>query len=453
VTQQNLPSLSIEAEQSVLGAILIDAKANHGAIEFTEADHFTTDSHRAIWCAIERALTGSQAVDMFSIAQSLEAFSELQMAGGMEYLNDICESAHSVNPVLVRQYWKVLDDHRTRRRAEAAAMAVLESVRSTRDIDEMLDSVQIQLNSVSTNVNSDTTTMNRALDGMLERMERLQSLEDGQMIGLTTGVVALDELTMGQEPGLHIIAARPAMGKTVLGMQGMIAAAQAGFGCLVISLEMPCDQLVSRSVSAIGSINAQHLKDPRLMTNEDNMKLATATHLMKDLPIEFLDKMDSKLSRITQTIRSWHRRTAKPGKVLIDYLQLMATGGQGSKNDAVGEITRRLKMLSAELKIPIILVSQLNRSLEQRPNKRPIPSDLRDSGSIEQDADSITFIYRDEVYNPDSPHIGIAELHIAKQRNGPIGTVYAGSELQFMRFSDLFNYEHKEAEPEKRGKY
>jgi replicative DNA helicase len=450
---QNLASLSIEAEQSVLGAILIDAKANHGAVEFTEADHFTTDSHRAIWCAIDRALTGSQDVDMFSIAQSLESFSELQMVGGMEYLNDICEGAHSVNPVLVRQYWKVLDDHRTRRRAEAAAMAVLESVRSTRDIDEMLDNVQQQLNSVSTNVNSDTVTINKALDTMLARMDELQSLPEGQMIGITTGIKALDELTMGYETGLHVIAARPGMGKTVLAMQGAVAAAKEGLGCLVISLEMPSDQLTQRCTSAVASLNFSKMKDPRLMNDEDWPKLVAGVNIMKDMPIEFLDRMDSKLSRITQTIRAWHRRTSRPGLVVIDYLQLMVSPGGHSENEAISEITRRLKMLSNELDIPIILVSQLNRSLEQRPNKRPIPSDLRSSGSIEQDADTITFLYRDEIYNDNSPYPGIVELCRAKQRSGPIGTVYAGSELHFMRFSDLFNYEHKEAEPEKRGRY
>lgn len=442
---------SIEAEQSVLGAILLDAKANHAAIEFTESDHFTTEAHQAIWEIVQQHLSDNMAVDMFSVQTALQTLNKLDHAGGMEYLNQLCEGAHSVNPVLVRQYWKVLDDHRTRRRAEAAAMGVLNAVRDIKDIDDMLDECQKQLNSISQNINSDTITVSKALDGMLERMQHLSSLEDGQMIGVTTGLDALDDMTMGRQAGLHVIAGRPAMGKTVLAMQAVDKAAQQGFASLVISLEMPTDQLVTRSISAAASINMGRLKDPRKMTDEDNMKLATGVTLMKDLPIEYLDKMDSKVSRICQTIRAWHRRTSKHGLVVIDYLQLMAMGGSGSKNDAVGEITRRFKMLSNELNIPIILVSQLNRSLEQRQDKRPISSDLRDSGSIEQDADSITFVYRDEVYDENSRYKGIAELILAKQRNGESGiTAFANAELHYQRFGDLLNYTPPEPEQTKR---
>lgn len=441
---------SIEAEQSVLGAILIDSKANHAAIEFTESDHFTTEAHKAIWETIEQHLRDNMAIDMFSIAQGLQTLSELEMAGGMEYLNQLCEGAHSVNPVLVRQYWKVLDDHRTRRRASEAAIAVMNAVRDIKDIDDMLDECQKQLNSISQSVNSDTITVNRALDGMLERMQYLSELEDGQMIGITTGVDALDDMTMGRQAGLHVIAGRPAMGKTVLAMQAVDKAAQQGFASLVISLEMPTDQLVTRSISSVASINMARLKDPRKMTDEDNMKLATGVTLMKDLPIEYLDRMDTKVSRICQTIRSWHRRTNKHGLVVIDYLQLMAIGGSGNKADAVGEITRRFKMLSNELNIPIILVSQLNRSLEQRQDKRPISSDLRDSGSIEQDADTITFVYRDEVYDENSRFKGVAELILAKQRNGESGvTAFANAELHYQRFGNLENYSPPEQEVRK----
>ena len=447
-------SRSIEAEQSILGAILIDPDANRGAVEHTEPDHFTTDANRAIWQAVQRAFDANQPIDVFTISDALEARLELDMVGGVEYLTGICDSAHSINPVLVRQYWKIVDDHRTRRRVIAAGEAVIMAVREIKDIDELLDEAQRQLNSISQNVNSDTITIDRALDGMLARMEHLNSLKDGEMIGRTTGVNALDEITMGRQAGLHIVAGRPAMGKTVLAMQAVDNMAQDGFASLVISLEMPTDQLVTRSVSAIASLNMQKLKDPRSMTDDDNLKLVKGINLLKDLPIEYLDKMDSKLSRITQTIRSWHRRTSNHGCVVVDYLQLMADGPGDNKNNAVGEITRRFKMLSNELNIPIILVSQLNRSLESRPNKRPIPSDLRDSGSIEQDADSITFVYRDEVYDENTKYKGVAELIVSKQRNGPIGTVYASSEMQYQRFGDLLNYTPPEDDkPAKRGKF
>jgi replicative DNA helicase len=444
---------SVEAEQSVLGAILIDAKAHHGAIEFSDIDHFTTQAHRAIWSSIERHIRDRLVVDMFSVEQDLDKFGELQSSGGMEYITGICESVRSVDPVLVRQYWKVLDDHKTRRRTEAAALAVLAAVRDIRDIDDMLDEAQSQLNSISQNVNSDTITINNALDGMLARIQMLSELEDGKMVGVTTGVDALDELTMGRQAGFHVIAGRPGMGKTVLAMQAVDKSAMQGYANLVISLEMPTDQLLTRSVSAAASLSMTKLKDPRKMTDEDNMKLATGVTLLKDLPIEYLDKMESKVSRICQTIRAWHRRTTNHGLVVIDYLQLMAMNHKGSTNDAVTEITRRFKMLSNELNIPIIMVSQLNRSLENRPNKRPIPSDLRDSGSIEQDADTITFIYRDEVYDENTSFKGVAELIIAKQRNGQSDvTAYVGAEMHYQRFGNLVNYTPPEPEP-KRSKF
>ena len=447
-------SRSLEAEQSILGAVLIDPDANRGAVEHTESDHFTTDANKAIWLAIQRAFDANQPIDMFTIIDALEARSELDMAGGASYITEICDSSRSINPVLVRQYWKTVDDHRTRRRVIAAGEAVIMAVREIKDIDELLDECQRQLNSISQNVNSDTITIDRALDGMLARIEHLNNLEDGEMIGRTTGVKALDEMTMGRQAGLHIIAGRPAMGKTVLAMQAVDKMAQDGFASLVISLEMPTDQLVTRSVSAIASLDMQKLKDPRSMNDEDNLKLVKGINLLKDLPIEYLDKMDSKLARITQTIRSWHRRTTNHGCVVIDYLQLMATGATDNKNNAVGEITRRFKMLSNELNIPIILVSQLNRSLESRSDKRPIPSDLRDSGSIEQDADSITFVYRDEVYDESTKYKGVAELIVSKQRNGPIGTVYASSEMRYQRFGDLLNYTPPEQDkPSKRAKF
>lgn len=430
-------SRSVEAEQSILGALLVDPEANRGAVEFIESDHFTSDANVAIWRAIQRALDENVSFDMFSIGQALETRSELHMVGGMEYLNDLCEGAYSINPVLVRQYWKIIDDHRTRRRVIAAGNAVINAVREIKDIDELLDECQKQLNSISQNVNSDTITIDRALDGMLNRLEHLNSLEEGEMIGRTTGIDSLDHMTMGRQAGLHIIAGRPAMGKTVLAMQAVDKMAMDGFASLVISLEMPTDQLVTRSVAAAASLDMQKLKDPRSMNNDDNMKLAKGVTLLKDLPIEYLDKMDSKVSKICQTIRSWHRRTAKHGCVVVDYLQLMATGPSDNKNNAVGEITRRFKMLSNELNIPIILVSQLNRSLENRADKRPIPSDLRDSGSIEQDADSITFVYRDEVYDENSRFKGVAELIVSKQRNGPIGTAYCAAEMKYQRFTDL----------------
>ena len=443
-------SNSIEAEQSILGAILVEPDRCRGAVEHLEVDHFTAPAHVAIWEAVQEAFTRNLPVDVITIDEALKDAPSVSNAGGFIYLNDLCENAGSIDPYHVRGYWKILDDHRQRRRVIASAEAILVAAREIKDIDELMDESQRQLNSLSQGVNTDTVTMNQALDGMLARIEYLSSLKEGELIGMTTGIEALDDLTMGRQAGLHIIAGRPAMGKTVLAMQAVDRAAMKGKASLVISLEMPTDQLTTRSVSAVASLNMQKLKDPRTMTDEDNMKLAKGVTLLKDLPIEYLDKMDTKLPRICQTIRAWHRRTKDHGCVVIDYLQLMVDGSH-DKNGAVGEVTRRLKMLSNELDLPVILVSQLNRSLEQRADKRPMNSDLRDSGSIEQDADSVTFVYRDEVYDENSKFKGVAELIIGKQRNGPIGTAYASSELMYQRFGDLGDWTPPE-EPIKTNK-
>lgn len=444
-------SRSLEAERSILSALIVDPDANISVVDHLSHEHFSINSHIAIWECLRQAFDAKQYHDVISLADSLEARSELQMIGGMEYLTDLADNHGSLNPLHVRNYWKILDDHKARRRVIASAESMLRAVREINDIDELMDHCQQQLNTISQDVNTDTVTMDKALDKMLERIQHLSELKEGQLVGMTTGIKALDDITMGRQAGLHIIAARPAMGKTVLAMQAVDRAAEQGFASLIISLEMPVDQLVTRSVSAMASLNMQRLKDPRTMTDEDNMKLSTGVHRLKDLPIEYLDKMDTKVAKICQTIRAWHRRNENHGCVVVDYLQLMATDSGFSKNDAVGEITRRFKMLSNELKLPIILVSQLNRSLESRTDKRPINSDLRDSGSIEQDADTITFIYRDEVYNENTQEKGIAELIMGKQRNGPIGTVYVGTELQYQRFIDIGNYTPPEPEP-KMGK-
>ena len=445
-------SRSLEAEQYILGALLVDAEAARPAIEHLELDHFTSDAHQAIWKAVLACFDENLMIDPLSVMDAIEKLSGAPIDLGMDYLFQLSEQAPTINTGFLRQYWKILDDHRTRRRVVQAAESLLRSAREITNVDELMNEAQSQLNSLSQNVNAETITINQAMDSMLARIEHLRNLKEGEMIGRTTGVDALDELTMGRQAGLHIIAGRPAMGKTVLGMQAVDKMALDGFASLVISLEMPTDQLVTRSVSAIASLDMQKLKDPRTMTDDDNMKLAAGVTRLSNLPIEYMDKMETNIHKVCQSIRAWYRRTKNHGCVLIDYLQLMVTDPKNA-NAEVSAITRRLKMLSNELNIPILLISQLNRALENRANKRPINADLRDSGSVEQDADTITFVYRDEIYDENTKFKGVAELIVGKQRNGPIGVVYASSELRYQRFGNLIDYQVPEDEPVKLRKF
>jgi replicative DNA helicase len=276
------------------------------------------------------------------------------------------------------------------------------------------------------------------LSGALERIEELYNT-GGDITGLTTGFIDLDRMTSGlQSSDLVIVAGRPSMGKTPFAMNLVENAALASDRpIMVFSMEMPAEQLVIRMLSSLGRIDQSRVRTGKL-EQDDWPKLSSATEKLKDTQIFIDDTPALTPTELRSRVRRLVREQGDLGMIMVDYLQLMRVAGSSEGRTAeISEISRSLKALAKEFKVPVVALSQLNRALEQRPNKRPVNSDLRESGAIEQDADVIMFIYRDEVYNEDSPDQGVAEIIIGKQRNGPIGTCRLSFQGQFTRFENL----------------
>ena len=445
-----MPKHSVEAEQSVLGSIMIDHAMYAPVIDKLQPEHFFSPENQLIFKAIVGIIDKQGNPDVFSIGDVLKRDGQLLQAGDMDYIMSLPENTPTLDIRSVWQYYMILDGCLTRRNVEAAAFSVLEHVRYTRDIDDVLEAVQGVLGNIDNEAKASTTHIDKVLDKSLERMDELYRLGADVMLGCPTGLIDLDKETGGFDTGVHVIAGRPGMGKTVLAVQAAVESAKSGYNSLIMSLEMPDIQLGDRIISMEGGIPFDRIVTPGKLQEEDFIKAAGAIHKVKGLPLEIMDNFESKLARVISAIRGWHRKATKPGPVVIDYLQLLPTPGN-DRVSGIGDITRRLKVLSNQLDIPIILVSQLSRNLEQRPNKRPIDSDLRDSGSIEQDADSIMFVYRDEVYNEDSQSKGIAEIIRGKTRRGTRGTTYVASELMYQRFGNLgYSYEPPKEEPKRR---
>ena len=287
--------------------------------------------------------------------------------------------------------------------------------------------------------------MEGLLKGAIDRIEELYNT-GGDITGLTTGFIDLDRMTSGLQPSdLVIVAGRPSMGKTSFAMNLIENAALASDRPLMVfSMEMPAEQLVIRMLSSLGRIDQGRVRTGKL-EQDDWPKLASATEKLKGTQVFIDDTPALTPTELRSRIRKLVREQGDLGMVMVDYLQLMRVAGSNEGRTAeISEISRSLKAIAKEFKCPVVALSQLNRSLEQRPNKRPVNSDLRESGAIEQDADVIMFIYRDEVYNEDSPDKGVAEIIIGKQRNGPIGTCRLSFQGQFTRFENLArsDYEH-----------
>jgi replicative DNA helicase len=287
--------------------------------------------------------------------------------------------------------------------------------------------------------------MEGLLKGAIDRIEELYNT-GGDITGLTTGFIDLDRMTSGLQPSdLVIVAGRPSMGKTSFAMNLVENAALASDRPLMVfSMEMPAEQLVIRMLSSLGRIDQSRVRTGKL-EQDDWPKLASATEKLKGTQVFIDDTPALTPTELRSRVRKLVREQGDLGMIMVDYLQLMRVAGSGEGRTAeISEISRSLKAIAKEFKCPVVALSQLNRSLEQRPNKRPVNSDLRESGAIEQDADVIMFIYRDEVYNEDSPDKGVAEIIIGKQRNGPIGSCRLSFQGQFTRFENLArgDYEH-----------
>ncbi len=419
-----VPPNSIEAEQSLLGGLMLDHKSWDKVADVVTASDFYRKDHRLIFAAIATLAESANPSDVVTVSEWLDNNNQLDEAGGLEYLATLAnETPGAAN---ARSYAKILRERSMLRSLitagnEISGAAFSTDGRSAAEIVDEAERLVFQIAESGARGKSGFKALKEILPEAVDRIDLLHQ-SDGDITGISTGYTEFDKLTAGLQPGdLIIIAGRPSMGKTTLAVNiAENAAIGSKVPTAIFSMEMPSQQLAFRMISSLGRVDQTHLRTGRF-PDEDWSRINTAVQLMSEAPI-FIDDTPG-LSPME--IRARARRLQREhglGLIVIDYLQLMTVpGNKENRATEISEISRSLKALAKELSVPVIALSQLNRSVEQRTDKRPVMSDLRESGAIEQDADLIVFIYREEVYNQDTPRKGIADIAIAKQRNGPIG--------------------------------
>ncbi|MFY8300503.1 replicative DNA helicase [Pseudoalteromonas sp. SS15] len=437
-----VPPHSIEAEQSVLGGLMLDNQAFDRVAELVVSQDFYTRTHKLIFEAMEKLVEQSQPIDLITISESLEKNNQLSAVGGFAYLAEIAKNTPSA--ANIDAYASIVRERAVVREMITVANEIAEAGFNPegRDSHELLDLAESKVFKIAEQRSKSTEgpqSIHSILEKTVDKIEELyQSPQDG-VTGVSSGYNDLDQMTAGLQPSdLIIVAARPSMGKTTFAMNlAEHAAMTQDKPVLIYSLEMPSEQIMMRMLASLGRINQTKVRTGQL-DDEDWARLSSTMGLLMEKGKMYIDDA----SGLTPTdVRSRARRIARDhggiSMIMVDYLQLMRVPSlSDNRTLEIAEISRSLKALAKELQCPVIALSQLNRTLEQRADKRPVNSDLRESGSIEQDADLIMFIYRDEVYNEDSPDKGVAEIIIGKQRNGPIGKVRLTFQGQFSRFDN-----------------
>lgn len=429
-----LPPQAIDAEQSVLGGLLLDNQAYDRIDGKLKADDFYSAGHQTIYRAIASLLSRGEPADVITVSDALEKTGEAENVGGLAYLGEL--AANTPSAANIKAYAKMVVDAKERRNLIQAGQRIIELGRdkSTDRITLADRAAGIVANLSDQRGSGDPVAISDLMVNVLDNIQKRVDL-GGSISGLSTGFVDLDKATTGLHPGnLVILAGRPAMGKTTLGVNIAENVAINGGAALVFSLEMPGNDLAERSIARAGGINTQALREGKL-TADDYERLSAA--LAKLNGTRLIIDEDPATATVTQIRRKALRVKRKHGLslIVIDYLQLMRGDG-GNRNEEIGGITRGLKLLAKEMSVPIVLLSQLNRGVEERTDKRPMMSDLRESGAIEQDADVILMAYRDDYYNPNSTFKNYAEILIRKQRMGPIGTVPLIFQGEYSRFCD-----------------
>ncbi|HEY8027282.1 MAG TPA: replicative DNA helicase [Burkholderiaceae bacterium] len=437
-----VPPHSIEAEQSVLGGLLLDNAAWDRIADFVRETDFYRYDHRIIFQHIVKLINNSRPADVITVFESLSATAKAEDVGGLSYLNALAQNTPSA--ANIRHYAEIVRDRGVLRKLITVADEISGDAFSPqgKEVKQMLDAAESKIFAIAEEGSRGAQgfqAIQPLLTQVVERIDELYNRDStSDITGVPTGFVDLDRMTSGLQPGdLVIVAGRPSMGKTAFSINiGETVAIESGLPVAVFSMEMGGAQLAMRMLGSVGRLDQHRLRTGRLV-DEDWPRLTHAIQKMNDAQL-YIDETPA-LSSIELRARSRRlaRQCGKLGLIIVDYLQLMSANNAGeNRATEISEISRNLKGLAKELNCPVIALSQLNRSLEQRPNKRPVMSDLRESGAIEQDADVILFIYRDEVYNPDSPDKGTAEIIIGKQRNGPIGAVRLTFLGQYTKFDN-----------------
>lgn len=446
--QERVPPHNIEAEQAVLGAIFLEPEAFSTAAERIGPSDFFRAGHQVIFEAMLELFEKGEPIDLVTVTTLLSDSNKLEIAGGVPYLTDLASSVPTA--ANIDYYSKIVEEKALLRRLiQTATEIVTESYNREDEVEELLDQAERNILAVSSRKNA--TSFKPIKDVLIEVYDNIEKLHHAKddVTGIPTGFRDLDRITSGfQKSDLIIIAARPSMGKTAFALNiAQNVAINTDENVAIFSLEMGAEQLVQRMLCAEGNIDSQRLRTGKL-EQEDWGKLTMAMGSLSHAGI-FID--DSPGIRVSD-IRSKCRRLKQEhglGMVIIDYLQLIQGSERLRENrqQEVSEISRSLKSLARELEVPVIALSQLSRSVEQRQDKRPMMSDLRESGSIEQDADIVGFLYREDYYDKDSDNQNI-EIIISKQRNGPTGTVELAFVKEFNKFVDLeFRYDEEDVPP------
>ena len=443
IAQLRIPPHSLEAESSVLGGLLLDNAAWDRVGDLLLDGDFYRHEHRLIYAAIGALINASKPADVITVHEHLQNQGKAEETGGVSYLNSLAQYVPSAGNI--RRYAEIVRERSILRKLVTASDEISTDAFNPkgRPVADIVDQAEQKI----FNIGEQGSRMKQGFQGMdslvVALLDRVQEMADNpnDVTGVPTGFYDLDRLTAGFQAGdLIVLAARPSMGKTALAINiAEHVALHEGLPVAVFSMEMGAAQLAVRIVGSIGRINQSNLRTGKL-TDEEWPRLTEAIEKLRNISLHIDESAGLTSSELRANARRLARQCGQLGLIVVDYLQLMSGSAGNEENRAteLGEISRGLKMLAKELKCPVIALSQLNRSVESRPDKRPMMSDLRESGAIEQDADIIMFIYRDEYYTKDAcKEPGVAEVIIAKQRNGPTGTVKLAFLKPITKFESL----------------
>ncbi len=434
------PPHSLEAEQSVLGGLMLDNDAWFNVAEVIGAQDFYRPGHQIIYEAMADLAASDQPLDAVTVSERLVSKGLLEKCGGLAYLAELAESTPGASNLLA--YARIVREHSTLRQLIGAAQRIADAAFTPegRRSDELVDMAEQEVFRIAEGrlKEGGPQKLVPLLTAAVDRIEKLYASRN-PITGVPTGFDDLDKKTAGLQPSdLVIVAGRPSMGKTSFALNLVEHAVMESDGAvLFFSLEMPAEQLVMRLLSSLGRIDQSRMRTGD-MHEDDWPRFTSAVSQLKDKQLFIDDTPAITPNELRNRARRVARETGKLGMIVVDYLQLMrGSGNPENRTNEISEISRSLKAIAKEMKCPLIALSQLNRSLEQRTDKRPVMADLRESGAIEQDADVILFVYRDEVYHPESADKGTAEIIIGKQRNGPIGMVRLAFIGNLTKFENL----------------
>jgi len=437
-----VPPYSIHAEQSVLGGLMLDNQTWDVVADRVGEEDFYRRDHKLIFRAIKQLAEKQTPFDVVTLSEVLEKTGSLEEAGGLAYLAMMAKETPSA--ANISSYADIVREKSVLRQLIHAGTEIADSAfqPENRDLALLLETAEQKVFQIADQRRRGGVgfkPIKSLLSAAIDRIEMLFHKE-GHITGASTGFTDFDDMTSGlQASDLIIIAGRPSMGKTTFAMNiAENVAIKEQIPVAVFSMEMPGEQLAMRMMSSLGRIDQHRVRTGKL-EDDEWPRMTSAINILAETKLFIDDTPALTPTEVRARCRRLAREHGQLGLVVLDYLQLMQCSGGENRVAEISEISRSLKALAKELNVPVIALSQLNRNLEQRPNKRPVPSDLRESGSIEQDADLIVFIYRDEVYHPDSADKGTAEIIIAKQRNGPIGTVRLTFLGQYTRFENFIS--------------